>query len=492
MVFSDLFFIFVFLSGCIFLYFIPDAVNCILSRKISNNALLNIKNGVLILFSVLFYAWGEPAYIFLFLFSTVFNYIAGLAIEKYRNGTGARITIVASLVFNIGMLFVFKYTGFFIENINALLGTSIPDPEIRLPIGISFFTFQIMSYVIDCYWEKVEVQRSYPKLLLYISMFPQLVAGPIVRYSTVEREISDRKSTLQDVSEGVTRFVVGLSKKVIFANGLYSVVENLLGVYSAETQSLGDTLAGKSFFATFMGVVCFALYVYYDFSGYSGMAIGIGRIFGFHFDENFKHPFISKNITEFWQRWHISLGSFFRDYLLYVPLFGKRRKYFSLFLVWFCTGFWHGASWNFIIWGLYFGAFVFAEQLIGKKRMKKIPPVVTNMYSLLVIIIGFGIFFFEDLTDLGIFFKNLVFANGNAFIAASDKSTVMNNIFLIAVAAVFSMPILPWFKKKLKDAPGIVATVASVATTVSTVILLLICAVLLAENTTNPFLYFRF
>ncbi|MBE6678346.1 MAG: MBOAT family protein [Ruminococcaceae bacterium] len=477
MVFSDLLFLFVFLLSCFIIYFAVKSIKA--------------KNIVLIVYSLIFYAWGEPIYVCLLLLSTVVNYICGLLIDRYRDERGAKLTIASALVFNIGLLLVFKYTGFFVENINALLGTSITVPNIRLPIGISFFTFQILSYIIDCYWGKVEVQRSYPKLLLYISLFPQLVAGPIVRYSTIEKEISSRRSTAEDISEGLTRFIVGLSKKVIFANGLYAVVEELLGAYSAEVAYLGSSFAGKSFFATTLGVICFALYVYYDFSGYSDMAIGIGRIFGFRFDENFKHPFVSKNITEFWQRWHISLGSFFRDYLLYVPLFGKRRKYLSLFLVWFCTGFWHGASWNFIIWGMYFGAFVFIEQLIGKKRMKKIPVVLTNIYALFIIIIGFGIFYFENLKDLGTFFKNLVFANGNSFIEIADRAVALENIFLIVISAICSMPILPWIKKKLVNRPKL-AVAASYATTVTSVCLLIVCSVLLAENASNPFLYFRF
>lgn len=477
MVFSDLLFLFVFLFLCFVSYFSAKSIKA--------------KNIVLIIFSFVFYAWGEPIYVGLLLFSTVVNYFSGLLIEKYRDSRGAKITIISSLVFNIGLLLVFKYTGFFVENINVITGASIPVPNIRLPIGISFFTFQIMSYIIDCYWEKVEVQKSYPKLLLYISLFPQLVAGPIVRYSTIEKEITNRESTSKDISEGLNRFIVGLAKKVIFANGLYAVVEKLLGVYSGEVTYLGAAFAEKTFFATVMGVICFALYVYYDFSGYSDMAIGIGRVFGFHFDENFKHPFVSKNITEFWQRWHISLGSFFRDYLLYVPLFGKRRKYLSLFLVWFCTGFWHGASWNFIIWGMYFGLFILIEQLIGKKRMRKIPKIITNIYALTIIVIGFGIFYFENLKDLATFFKNMFFANGNALITVTDKATVYDSIFLIIAAAVFSMPILPWIKAKLIDKPKL-NLIASYTSTVVCVGLLVVCSILLAENATNPFLYFRF
>lgn len=477
MVFSDLFFVFVFLAACLFCYFLPWGIKA--------------KNIVLVVFSLLFYAWGEPTYVAILLLSTVVNYFSGLAIDKFRGKTISKVTIVFSIVFNIGLLFLFKYTDFFIENINALFGLSIPLTNISLPIGISFFTFQILSYIIDCYWEKVDVQKNYLNLLLYISLFPQLVAGPIVRYSTIEYEINNRKSTIKDISEGATRFVIGLSKKVLIANSLFTVVKNLLGDYANSDHLPGDVLSGQTFVGTVVGVICYALYVYFDFSGYSDMAIGIGRVFGFHFDENFKHPFVSLNISEFWQRWHISLGSFFRDYLLYVPIFGKRRKYLSLFLVWFCTGFWHGASWNFIIWGLYFGTFILIEMLIGKKNMKKIPSVLSHIYSLIVVIIGFAIFYFEDLRDLGMFFRNLVFANGNALIDPLSKATILNNIYLIAVAAVISFPLLPKIKKWFYANERREA-VAVCITGVSNVVLLLLCIVMLTDSSNNPFLYFRF
>lgn len=501
MVFSDLFFIFVFLVLCFTCYFaIPK---------------LWAKNAVLIVFSLAFYAWGEPTCIFLLIASALVNYLAGLVINAKRGRAGSKIALFVALAFNIGLLFVFKYTDFFVENFNAIFNTAIREPHIRMPIGISFFTFQIMSYVIDCYWEKVDVQKNFFKLLLYISLFPQLVAGPIVRYATIEEEISNRKSTLKDVSEGLTRFVVGLTKKVIFANGLYVVVTELLGDYKALEHLPKDVVASQSYFGVVVGVICYALYIYFDFSGYSDMAIGIGRVFGFHFDENFKYPFVSKTISEFWQRWHISLGSFFRDYLLYVPIFGKRRKYVSLFLVWFCTGFWHGASWNFIIWGLYFGVFILIEMLIGKKRMKKIPVVISHVYSLIVIAIGFAIFFFEDLSDLGLFFTKILhfdlfkdaivsfskFNIGNfatvfvnyfkTLVDPMSKATVINNVFLIVASVVISMPILPKIKKffytsKEKEA------VAVCITSVTNVVLLLLCIIMLTDSNNNPFLYFRF
>ena len=469
MVFSSLLFVLAFLPANLICYFTAKSIRT--------------RNIILLLFSLVFYAWGEPAYIFLLLASVAVNYFCGLGIDKYRDTPKAKACIAAALIYNIGALIFFKYTGFFISNINSLLGVSIHIPSIRMPLGISFYTFQITSYIIDCYWENVDVQKSYSKLLLYVSLFPQLVAGPIVRYSTIEEEITNRKSTFEDVSAGMTRFIVGLAKKVIIANNLHSlVVEPLIGI---------EDISKASFVSTVVGVICYAIYVYYDFSGYSDMAIGLGRIFGFHFDENFRYPFVSANITEFWQRWHISLGSFFRDYLLYVPIFGKRRKYLGLFLVWFCTGFWHGAAWNFIIWGLYFGAFILIELLLGKKRMKKIPKAISHIYSLIVIAIGFGIFYFEDLSSLGNFFKNLVFANGNAFISGTAKSVISENILLILVSAFLSMPVLDWFKNRAKENKTL-ETLFSYATILTNIVLLVISAMLLVDSTSNVFLYWRF
>ncbi|MGN0578102.1 MAG: MBOAT family O-acyltransferase [Ruminiclostridium sp.] len=467
MVFSSLFFLYVFIALCIPAYFISKNVAW--------------RNAVLIVFSLVFYAWSRPEWLILLLISITGNYFFGLLIDKWRGTPKAKIGVACSLVLSLGMLFVFKYTDFFIENLNAAFGLSIPPAKIELPLGISFYTFQIISYIMDCYWGKVKVQKNYFKLLMYISLFPQLVAGPIVRYSVVENEIDNRRSTAQDVSEGITRLVMGLGKKVIIANNLYAVVDSFFG---------GD-ITKLSVAGTWYAVILYALYVYFDFSGYSDMAIGLGRIFGFHFNENFNYPFISKNITEFWQRWHISLGSFFRDYLLYVPIFGKRRQYLSLFLVWFSTGFWHGASWNYIIWGLYFGLFILIERLIGSKRLKKIPNAVMHLYSKLVIIIGFGIFYFTDLSRLGQFFGNLVGANGNAFIDITTKSSFMNNIFLIIFAVAVSMPIIPKLRNLLqKSEAG--ENAVGVATVVANVLTLAVCTILLVNNTNNPFLYWNF
>lgn len=467
MIFADLFFLYIFMAALIPLYFISKNVT--------------YRNAVLIIFSLLFYAWSRPEWLVLLLISITGNYFFGLLIDKWRGTPKAKLGVAFSLILSLGMLVVFKYTDFFITNINTWFGANIPLTKIALPIGISFYTFQIISYIMDCYWGKVKVQKNYFKLLMYISLFPQLVAGPIVRYSVIENEIDNRSVSINDISCGITRMIYGLGKKVILANGLYAIVDKFLG---------GD-LSNLSVMGTWYAVILYALYVYYDFSGYSDMAIGLGRIFGFHFDENFNYPFISKNVTEFWQRWHISLGSFFRDYLLYIPIFGKRRQYASLFLVWFCTGFWHGASWNYIIWGLYFGLFILAERLIGSKRLKAVPSAIMHIYSKIVFTIGFGIFYFTDLSRLGQFFGNLVGANGNAFIDINTQSSFFNNIFLIIVAVAASAPIIPKLREIVQKTDA-GENAIGIGTVVSNVAILVVCTILLVNTTNNPFLYWNF
>ncbi len=467
MVFSSLFFIYAFLALFLLVYFISPNIK--------------FKNGLIIIFSLIFYAWGGLAYLGLLILSTAINYIAGLVIDKYRDKIGAKISIFVSLVINLGMLTVFKYTGFIVENLNNIFSLNINPPDITLPIGISFYTFQAMSYTIDCYWDTVKVQKNYFKFLLYVSLFPQLVAGPIVRYSVIEDEIDNRKINIMDISQGITRITIGLAKKVILANQLYPIVEGFLATDLEATSIMG----------TWYAVILYALYVYFDFSGYSDMAIGIGNILGFHFNENFNHPFICKDVTEFWQRWHISLGSFFRDYLLYLPIFGKRRQLLNLFLVWFSTGIWHGASWNFIIWGLYFGTFIFIEKSIGKKKMKKIPIVLRHVYNKIIIVIGFGIFYFEDLGQLLVFFKNLIGLNGNKLIDESVKMSATNNLFIIIIAIVACFPVKNIFKTS-PETSSVKLCLLNTSKIIYSVALLLISSILLVDATSNPFLYFRF
>lgn len=470
MLFTDLLFLYLFLPVCIAAYFF--------SKKPV------FRNIALILFSFIFYAWAKPLNIILLFFSALVNYLMARFISAAKSNRLSKLYIVLALVFNIGMLGVFKYTDFFISNINGLFGTSIPFTGIALPLGISFYTFQALSYILDVYWEKVEAQRSFYKLLMYISLFPQLVAGPIVRYETIENEVDNRRITVMDISSGISRFIIGLSKKVLLANNLFTLVNDLFG-----TDLTSTTISG-----TWIGIIAYSLYVYFDFSGYSDMAIGLGQIFGFHFNENFFYPFICRSISEFWQRWHISLGSFFRDYLFFVPIFGKRRKYFSLFLVWFTTGLWHGASWNYVIWGLYFGLFIFLETLLGKKRLKRIPTLFMHIYNKLVIIIGFGIFRFTDMQDLGNFFKNLVGLNGNTFINDNTVTTVKAYIFIFLIAIIVSFPIIPALKKFMQNRSYLFRAAGQLIVTGTNTVLLAASTIVIIDSslTNNPFLYWIF
>lgn len=465
MVFTELFFIYLFLPVCLLTYSLIRGTDR--------------KNTVLIIFSLIFYAWGEPVYIGLMLLSAVVNYTAGILTDRYRGGAGEKAASVAAVVFDLLMLGVFKYSGFIAENINAVFSCSLPVPDIRLPIGISFYTFQTISYIIDVRWETVSPQKSFKKFLLYISMFPQLIAGPIVRYSTIEGEINERHTTLPDIAYGLDRTILGIAKKVLIANQLSPIADQLLG-------DIGTSSAA----AAWIGAAVYGLQIYFDFSGYSDMAIGMGRLFGFHFDENFDHPFMCRDITEFWQRWHISLGTFFRDYVLYVPIFGKRRKYGGLFLVWLCTGIWHGAAWNYIIWGLYYGIFIFIETKIGKKRIKSINPVLRHIYSKLVIIIGFGIFYFEDIGALGGFFRALTGMNGG-LITLRDKMLLMNNIWLLLAAVVCSFPIIKGIRS-LAERRSITSDAVHIAGAAASAILLAVSSIILVDATNEPFLYFRF
>lgn len=476
MLFSDLFFLFFFMPLCCILYYIAKDIKQ--------------KNSVLIIFSLFFYVFGEPIKVLFLLLSVGINYIVGLLIadDKARGKSGKGFLIIG-LLFDIGMLGVFKYTDFLIDNINGIFGTSIAHSGIVMPLGISFFTFQILSYIIDVYWDKVPVQKKFHKLLLYITMFPQLVAGPIVRYETVAAEIDNRTVTLDDLCDGMTRFVTGLAKKVLIANTLNLAVNEFFGTSKDALLGASNTVVG-----CWMGAICYALLIYFDFSGYSDMAIGMGRMFGFHFDENFDHPFASKSISEFWQRWHISLGSFFRDYLLYLPIFGKRRQYMSIFLVWFTTGLWHGASWNFVIWGLYFGIFVFTESKIGKKKLKKVPAVAMHIYTALVLIIGFGIFYFTDMQSLGLFLKGLVGASGQPFISDATTTTLTKYLYVILFALITSMPVLPAIKNRIKKCNSNVKGIAQLASCLASVVMLVMVYAVLVDSfaTNNVFIYFRF
>ncbi|MBQ8825295.1 MAG: MBOAT family protein [Ruminococcus sp.] len=443
------------------------------------------RNAMLVFFSIIFYVWGETEFIWLLLISALMNFAFGkvLSSRTYENQETKGL-LITSILCNIGILVLFKYTGFFVENINAIFSTSIPVPKIssHLPLGISFYTFRAISYLVDCAWGKVQAEKKFSNFLLYISMFPIITQGPIVRYETIAPDLDNRKITAPDISEGLTRIIIGLGKKVIIADNLASVVDQFLANGNINSQ----TTLGAWF-----GVILYSMQIYFDFSGYSDMAIGLGRMLGFKFLENFRYPFLCKDVTEFWQRWHISLGTFFRDYVLYMPIFGKRRKFGGLFLVWFCTGLWHGASWNYILWGLYYGFFVLIEMLVGKKNMKKIPLFIRHIYNKVVIIIGFGIFYFEDLGELSTCLKCMFGLGENGFIDPLLKSSFIANIYLIIVALICCFPILEIPKRIMKKSPQ-ANLVISVSGTILAIAVLIISSILLVDATNRPFLYLRF
>ena len=358
MVFSNLIFLYLFLPVCLIFYFLCQNIRA--------------KNAVLIVFSLIFYAWGEPVYLLLMIASVAVNWGFGLLIERRRK----KVFLILALVLDLGCLAVFKYAGFFVENLNALFRISLTVPQIPLPIGISFYTFQALSYTVDVWRGDVPAQRSFAKLLLYISLFPQLIAGPIVRYSDVAAQIDDRQFDASEAFYGATRFCVGLAKKVLLADAAGKVA----------SQILDGSLASSTTVAAWLGILLYTFEIYFDFSGYSDMAIGMGRIFGFKYMENFCLPYTAKSITDFWRRWHISLSSFFRDYV-YIPLGGKKKhRLLNMAIVWALTGMWHGASWNFVLWGLYFFVILAIEKQIGKASLRRVPYLLRRFGTMLLII----------------------------------------------------------------------------------------------------------
>ena len=470
MVFSNLFFIYLFLP-----------LNLILYYAVPNKTW---KNVVLLLFSLFFYSWGEPVWVFLLMLTAFLDYTWAKCIE-YFHLTGQqrrkKIALIASLVFDLGMLGVFKYSGFVVENINLLTGLSLPVPQIALPIGISFYTFQTISYVLDVYRGQVAAQKRYYKYLMYLSSYHQLVAGPIVRYSDVAAEIENRTVSAQDFSEGITRFCLGLTKKVVVAN----VAGSLAGNY------LDADLASLSVAGAWFGVLLYTLQIYYDFSAYSDMAIGLGRMFGFHYHQNFNYPYIAKSVTEFWRRWHISLSSFFRDYV-YIPLGGKyRHQIFNICVVWFLTGLWHGASWNFILWGVFYGALLIVEKLGLLKVLEKIPSVFSHLYLLFLTLIGWTIFYTTDLGKLGGYFGVMFGLSGNALSDPQLSITFMNNLFWLIAAVLFCITQLVKRWTQAQRSEGVRAGI-SIVNAIMNVMLLFVCTAMLVGDSYNPFLYFRF
>ena len=439
------------------------------------------RNLFLLIASLVFYAWGEPKYVFLMIFSILVNYIFGRLMDKHReNKKRLKLMLVLSVVIDLGLLSVFKYTDFIITNVNAIFGANFDLLNIALPIGISFYTFQAMSYTIDVYRNDVRVQKNLIDFGMYITMFPQLIAGPIVRYADVQDQLAERSVTTADFSEGVMRFVVGLGKKVLLANQM--------GAVWSEIYALGGDVSALM---AWTGAIAYTFQIYFDFSGYSDMAIGLGRMFGFKFPENFRYPYQSVSITDFWRRWHITLSTWFKEYL-YIPLGGNRRglarQALNLLIVWSLTGFWHGAGWNFVLWGLYYFVILFIEKLFLLKALDKLPKFFRHVYALLLIIIGWVIFASDDVSVLLPFLGSMFGANGA--VGGMDVYTLLTKAALLVICCVASTE-LP--KKLFLSAAGAMNEKAAFTLkSVLTIALLALSMILLIGDSYNPFLYFRF
>ncbi|MDB8792755.1 MBOAT family protein [Romboutsia sp. 1001216sp1] len=458
MVFSSITFLFYFLPLVLFFYFISPN---------------KIKNLVLLVFSLIFYAWGEPVYIFIMLFSCIVDYVHALIIDKYRGTLKSKLALISSIIINLSLLVFFKYSDFFISILNSLINLNIPLLNLSLPIGISFYTFQTMSYSIDVYRNDSPVQKNIINLGTFITLFPQLVAGPIVRYHDISHQLINRCISFDKIYEGVYRFIIGILKKVIIANNLGAIWFSIKSIPFFDLSNL----------TAWLGIICFTLQIYFDFSGYSDMAIGLGKIFGFDLLENFNFPYISKSITEFWRRWHISLGIWFRDYL-YIPLGGNRcsksRWIFNIFIVWFLTGLWHGASFNFILWGLYFGIILIIEKLFLLEILKKLPKFLSHIYVMFLVIIGFVIFEITDINSILIYLGSM-FNFNNTFVDSTFYYYFIPNIILIVFSIIASTPIIKIILDKYEILRFITLIVGFIVATS-----------FLLDSSFNPFLYFRF
>ena len=462
---------YLFLPICLLLYFILHGIKA--------------RNYLLLVMSLLFYAWGEPKWIILMIVTTLIDYGAGLLVDQYRGQKLAKWALAGSVVITLSFLAVFKYLGFFNQNLNQIFGAELPTQIFNLPIGISFYTFQAITYVVDVYRGKAQVQRSYANLLLYVALFPQLIAGPIVRYTDIAAQLENREMTLPGFSKGITRFVTGLGKKVLLANIAGQVAPSLIG---------GD-LSKASVLGAWLGIFAYTFQIYFDFSGYSDMAIGLGHMFGFTYVENFNYPYISKSITEFWRRWHISLSTFFRDYV-YIPLGGNRRHQLrNMFIVWALTGLWHGASWNFVLWGLYYFVFLAIEKLFLGKFLEKLPAVVGHAYALFIIVVGWVFFYFDDVSRLGQMLKLMFGFSGQAGVLPTDTVLLKNHLVFFLVAIIACIPVSKLVKALLirfsRKGP-VQESLAGAAGILYDVALLFFSTAALVGASYNPFLYFRF
>ena len=472
MVFSSSTFLMAFLPLTLLLYY---GVGVALTKNVT------VKNCILLLGSLVFYAWGEPVYIVLMLLSILFNFAAGRvidsALEDGRTGL-AKFQFVLDVIYNLAVLGFFKYADFVVDNINGLFGVHIPPLELPLPIGISFYTFQILSYIIDLYTGKIRVQKNLLSFALYISLFPQLIAGPIVKYKEIEEQLVGRKESWSKYSYGMTRFVVGLAKKLLLANTLGAVYS---GIQAMDVGSLSALTA-------WTGIACYTLQIYFDFSGYSDMAIGLGSMFGFRFNENFNYPYIATSITDFWRRWHISLSSWFRDYV-YIPLGGNRRKtprvIFNLMVVWLLTGLWHGAAWNFVLWGMFYGVLLIFEKYVLGDLLPRIPTPVRGLTTMVLVMCGWVLFSAPDLTGALLYFKAM-FGGAAGFTDGNGAYLLSTNLAVLVLGAFCATPAYRHILERVD--PKWVSRAKFVAYP----LLFALCVVFMVSETYNPFLYFRF
>ena len=463
MVFSSIPFIYLFLPTVLAVYFAVP-------RK--------LKNVTLLVFSLLFYWWGEPKYTVLMLFTITFCYGAGLLIENRQSTRWSKALLIFSVAVPIGLLALFKYADFIIGTAGALTGNDYPLLKLSLPIGISFYTFQALSYVVDVYRGEVKAQKNWIDLACYITLFPQLIAGPIVRYKTVAEELEKRETHLSDFAEGARRFVMGVGKKVLIAN--------ILGQFCTAYRESQDV----SVMFTWLYAISFALQIYFDFSAYSDMAIGLGRIFGFHFLENFNYPFISKSITEFWRRWHMSLGSWFRDYL-YIPLGGNRvrvpRQIFNIAVVWALTGLWHGAGWSFVLWGVYFAVLLTLEKFFLSKILRSLPSAVNHIYLLFTVLISFVIFNGESFSVIKADLSNMFGISDIPLLSAETLYYLKSYAVIFIVALIGATPLPKKIAKKAEEIRG-----NTLVQGIAVAVILIISTAYLVDGSFNPFLYFRF
>ena len=471
MVFSSLLFLFRFLPIVLALYFI-------LPRK--------FRNALLFIASLIFYAWGEPIYVTLMLFSTVVDYTHGLLVERFKSQgrmRAARIAVASSMIINLSLLGFFKYSDFVLTNINAIFGTDIGLLNLALPIGISFYTFQTMSYTVDVYRGDAKAQHNIISFGAYVALFPQLIAGPIVQFKTIADQLDNRRENFDDFASGVSRFMTGLGKKVLLANNAGIIWDTVLA----------SDLENLPVLSAWIGILAYSFQIYFDFSGYSDMAIGLGRMLGFKFLENFNYPYMSKNITEFWRRWHISLGSWFRDYV-YIPLGGNRKgpaKHIrNICIVWLLTGLWHGANWNFILWGVYFGALLLIEKFFLLNILKKLPNFVSHIYTLFLVIVSWAIFAIEDMSKLGQYL-GAMFGAGGSFADNNSLYLLLTNAVLFVILAFASTSAPKTLAEKALAKLGEHPTAAVVKNAVF-VAILIISTAYLVDASYNPFLYFRF